>query len=80
MNLRWAREARGLTQEAVGGRCQLAPTDLGKIERGERGLEPEDAVKLARVLAITHDAVYRGVHWDQRTMRFVVEPPSPAPG
>lgn len=72
-NIRTAREARGLTHEAVGGRCTLTAAELGRIERGERDPGSEGLAQLAAVLGTTATACLRGVRWDQRRLRFVVD-------
>ncbi|MBS1879962.1 MAG: helix-turn-helix transcriptional regulator [Actinobacteria bacterium] len=72
-NIRSEREARGLSHEAVGGRCSLTAIEVGRIERGETDPGSVGLAQLSAVLGTTATACLRGVRWDQRQLRFVVE-------
>jgi transcriptional regulator with XRE-family HTH domain len=75
VNYRAAREARGLSRRALARRCDLGEDELGAIERGEDEPTAGAAIKLEDVLAMPRGSSFHGVHWDQRSLRFVVEPP-----
>lgn len=45
--LREARSARGMTQEEVAGHLDIARTTLTAIEKGDRGVRPEELSRLA---------------------------------
>jgi Zn-dependent peptidase ImmA (M78 family)/DNA-binding XRE family transcriptional regulator len=47
--LQEARKARGMTQQAVADRMEMARTTLVAIEKGERRVTPEELIKLAAV-------------------------------
>jgi transcriptional regulator with XRE-family HTH domain len=51
-NLRKAREAAGLSQEALGHRADFHPTEVNRIERGRRNPGLLTIVKLAKALDI----------------------------
>lgn len=46
-NLRAIRKERGYTQEELSDRSDLAPKNVGKIERGQKTFSVEDLLKLA---------------------------------
>ena len=74
-NYRAAREARGLSRAALAGRCDLGEDELAAIERGEEEPSAGAAIKLEDALAMPRGSSFHGVRWDQRSLRFVVEPP-----
>lgn len=74
-NLRKAREARGLTREALAARCSLSEGELAEIERGEAEQRAGGVIKIEEVLAVAPGSAFHGVHWDQRRLRFLVQPP-----
>jgi Zn-dependent peptidase ImmA (M78 family)/transcriptional regulator with XRE-family HTH domain len=47
--LQEARKARGMTQQAVADRMEIARTTLVAIEKGERRVTPEELIKLAAI-------------------------------
>lgn len=46
-NLRAIREERGFTQEELSDRCDLAPQNVGELERGKKLLTAEDLLRFA---------------------------------
>ena len=51
-NLRQARKAKALSQEAVGGRADLHPTYVSSVERGERSISIDNMERLAQALGL----------------------------
>jgi ribosome-binding protein aMBF1 (putative translation factor) len=51
-NLRAARKARGLSQEALGALADLHPTYVGSVERGERNVSIDNMERLASALGV----------------------------
>ena len=51
--LRSARRAAGLSQEALAEKCGLHPTYIGQIERGEKNATVESISRIARGLNIS---------------------------
>lgn len=51
-NIRRARKARGLTQEALAHECGLAMRHIGRIERGEVNVSVETLGKLGELLGL----------------------------
>ena len=62
-NIRALRESRGLTQECVSIKFQLAGCDmtrsaLAKIEVGQRHLYPDEIILLKDILGATYDEIF----------------------
>lgn len=57
--LRNARRDRGLTQEAVASELGLARTSLVALEKGQRGVRPEELVAMARLYGRQVDELLR---------------------
>jgi transcriptional regulator with XRE-family HTH domain len=56
-NIRTRREADELTQEDLAAACDLHPTEIGRLERGERDIRFSTLVRVARGLKITPAAL-----------------------
>jgi Zn-dependent peptidase ImmA (M78 family)/DNA-binding XRE family transcriptional regulator len=57
--LREARRRRGLTQEEVAERLGMARTTLVAIEKGERRVQPDELVQLARLYGASLEEIQR---------------------
>jgi transcriptional regulator with XRE-family HTH domain len=60
-NLRTARSALGLTQEAVALAADMSQSYYGRIERGEVDPGVRTAARIARALNVTSARLYEGV-------------------
>jgi transcriptional regulator with XRE-family HTH domain len=50
--LRAWRQSAGFTLSEVAGLCGLSEATVSRVERGERGLSPENKVRMARCLGV----------------------------
>ncbi len=60
-NVERLRLASGLTQEELAGACDLHPTEIGRIERGERDLRLSTVMRVARGLDVQPTALFDGL-------------------
>jgi transcriptional regulator with XRE-family HTH domain len=61
-NVAAAREARGLTQEALGWAAGLHQTEIARIERGTRNAGLETIAKIARGLGVPAASLLEGIN------------------
>ena len=62
-NIRRIREAKGMTQEMLATKLQLAGCDItrsavAKIEVGQRHLYPDEIILIREILKTTYDAIF----------------------
>lgn len=57
-NVRRLRLAHELTQEELAAACDLHPTEIGRIERGERDLRLSTVVRVARGLDVAPETLF----------------------
>jgi transcriptional regulator with XRE-family HTH domain len=50
--LRRAREAAGMSQQEVGNLCDMDPTAVSRLERGQRNPRLDTIVRLARAVRV----------------------------
>ena len=62
-NLREARKRAGLSQEALAVRASLHRTEIGLVERGERSVLLETAIKLAGAAGVPLADLVAGFEW-----------------
>ena len=62
-NLRRARKQAGLSQEELAVRASLHRTEIGLVERGERSVLLETAIKLAGAAGVSVSDLIAGVEW-----------------
>jgi len=74
-NLRKARQARKMSQEELGFRCDLHRTEISLLERAGREPRLGTLVKLATVLETTPDALCAGIRWQAKAQKFKIEKP-----
>ena len=60
-NLRQERKRSGLSQEALGDRCDLHRTEIGLLERGGRDPRLSTITRVAKGLGISVQDLLRGV-------------------
>jgi DNA-binding XRE family transcriptional regulator len=72
-NLRAAREAKGISQEALAGQCEIHRTEVSLLERGGREPRLGTLIKLATALDTTPEALCAGISWVPKTRRFKIE-------
>lgn len=56
--VRCARQANGLSQEALASLCDLDRTYIGSVERGERNISLVNISKLAAALGVSPKAFF----------------------
>lgn len=81
-NLRGARKRAGLSQEALAVRASLHRTEIGLVERGERMVRVDTAIKLAGAAEVPVSELIAGIEWTPGTFyrgRFETTDPT-APG
>lgn len=57
--VREKRQRLGLTQEQLAELCNISPSYIGIIERGDKKLSVETLVKLSRILGVSTDFLLR---------------------
>jgi transcriptional regulator with XRE-family HTH domain len=67
-NLREARRAAGLSQEAAAFRSGLHRTEIGLLERGEREPKIGTAAKLAGAVGVPPARLLDGIEWKPGTL------------
>lgn len=63
-NIRILRERRGMTQELLAAKLQLAGCDItrsaiAKIEVGQRHLYPDEIILLKEILCVSYEDIFR---------------------
>jgi transcriptional regulator with XRE-family HTH domain len=61
-NIKALREGRGQTQEELAGKCDLHPTEIGRVERGTRDVRLSTVVRVARGLRVSVSELLDGVN------------------
>lgn len=62
-NVHKARKRLGLSQEALAVGASLHRTEIGLVERGERGVRLETAIKLAGALGVSLGELVGDIEW-----------------
>jgi transcriptional regulator with XRE-family HTH domain len=73
INLRKARQKKGISQEELGFRCDLHRTEISLLERGGREPRLGTIVKLAGSLDTTPEQLCEGVTWLPGKSRFQIK-------
>lgn len=60
-NIRRARKAKGLSQEALAEECELHRTYVGAIERGERNITFLKILAVAKSLGVRVAVLFEGL-------------------
>jgi transcriptional regulator with XRE-family HTH domain len=60
-NIKTRREGDDLTQEDLAAACDLHPTEIGRIERGERDIRLSTVVRVARGLQVAPSELLEGI-------------------
>jgi XRE family transcriptional regulator, regulator of sulfur utilization len=66
-NLRRARKRGGYSQEALAVRASLHRTEIGLVERGERLVRLDTAIKLAGAAGVPLGDLIAGIEWSPGT-------------
>lgn len=70
INLRKARQKKGISQEELGFRCDLHRTEISLLERGGREPRLGTIVKLCGSLDTTPEQLCEGVTWNPAKHAF----------
>jgi transcriptional regulator with XRE-family HTH domain len=62
-NLRRARKRQGYSQEELAVRASLHRTEIGLVERGERLVRLDTAIKLAGAAGVPLSELVAGIEW-----------------
>jgi len=62
-NVHKARKRLGISQEELAVGASLHRTEIGLVERGERGVRLETAIKLAGALGVSLSELIDGIAW-----------------
>lgn len=73
INLRKARQKKGISQEELGLRCDLHRTEISLLERGGREPRFGTMVKLASALDTNLEQLGEGVTWLTGKSRFQIK-------
>jgi transcriptional regulator with XRE-family HTH domain len=72
LNLRRARQEKGISQEELGFRCELHRTEISLLERGGREPRLGTIAKLAGALDTTPEQLCKGIRWLPQKGRFQI--------
>jgi transcriptional regulator with XRE-family HTH domain len=75
VNLRRAREAKGISQEELGFNCDLHRTEISLLERGGREPRLGTMLKLASALDVSPEDLCAGIRWQLGKRRFKIDRP-----
>jgi transcriptional regulator with XRE-family HTH domain len=73
INLRKARQKKGISQEELGFRCDLHRTEISLLERGGREPRLGTIVKLCGSLDTTPEQLCEGVGWNPAKHSFKIK-------
>jgi transcriptional regulator with XRE-family HTH domain len=59
--IRKAREVRDITQEDLAFKIGITTSYMGQLERGERNLNVDKILKIARVIKVDPGELFRGL-------------------
>ncbi len=74
VNLRKARRAIGISQQALGERCGLHRTEISLLERGLREPRLGTLIKLSSALGIPPSRLAMGMSWNVDKQRYEFKP------
>jgi DNA-binding XRE family transcriptional regulator len=60
-NIRDRRRQSGLTQEDLADACDLHPTEIGRLERGDRDIRLSTLLRVARGLSVSPKTLLDGI-------------------
>jgi len=73
INLRKARQKKGISQEELGFRCDLHRTEISLLERGGREPRLGTIVKLCGSLDTTPEQLCQGITWQASKHAFRIK-------
>jgi transcriptional regulator with XRE-family HTH domain len=75
VNLKRARQAKGVSQEELGFSCDLHRTEISLLERGGREPRLGTLLKLSEALDVSPEELSAGIRWQTGKRRFKIERP-----
>jgi transcriptional regulator with XRE-family HTH domain len=70
VNLRKARRAARISQQALGDRCGLHRTEISLLERGLREPRLGTLIKLSSALGVSPETLATGMSWNVDKQRY----------
>lgn len=63
--VKYYRKKRGLSQEKLSELCELHPTYIGQIERGEKNASLDTIMRICKGLQVTPESLFEKLNYEQ---------------